>query len=183
MTTISISQESVIKATGKSWKHWFDYLNEKDASELSHKDIAALLQEKEGVSGWWAQSITVEYERNIGRREIGQTCEGSFQGAASKTLPGNLDQVFMQWKEYVGQINEVNQVPFLHPPTDSDSPKWRYWRVNLQDGSKVSAVINQKSTDKVLFVINHEKLRDAKAVEEWKAFWKTFLNEFRKWIY
>jgi hypothetical protein len=183
MTSLSMSQESVIKATGKSWNDWFAYLDEINARQLSHKDIAVLLQEKPGVSGWWAQSITVEYERNIGRREIGQTGEGNFQGAASKTLPGNLDQVFIQWKEYVGQINEVNKTPFKNPPAVSESPKWRYWRVTLQDGSKVAAVINQKSTDKVLLAINHEKLGDAKAVEEWKAFWKTFLNEFRKWIY
>lgn len=180
MATSSVSEESLKNATGKSWPDWFNYLNKINAQHLTHKEIAATLQESAGVPGWWAQTITVEYERKIGRREVGQSCEGDFQASASKTLPGTMDQVFLHWQEFVKEVDHFNQVGFSSSPQTSETQKWRYWRVGLQDGSRLSIIINQKSTDKVLLAVNHEKLDNAKAVEDWKAYWKTKLQEFSK---
>jgi hypothetical protein len=180
MATTSVSEESLKNATGKSWPDWFDYLDRTNARQLSHKEIAASLHETAGVTGWWAQTITLEYERKIGRREVGQTSEGDFQASASKTLPGTMDQTFLQWQEFVKGVDNFNQVGFNSSPQTSETQKWRYWRVSLQDESRLSIFINQKSADKVLLAVNHEKLADAKAVEDWKGYWKTRLQEFHK---
>lgn len=180
MTTTS--EESVKKATGKSWSYWFEYLDKINADQLSHKEIAAKLRETEGVTSWWAQTITVEYERKVGRREVGQTCEGTFQAGATKTLPGTMDQIFFLWQEFIKEADHFNEVPFASVPQTSETLKWRYWRVNLKDGSRLSIIINQKSDEKVLLAINQEKLPDTQSVKDWKAFWKTRLQEFHRWI-
>ncbi|MFC4874361.1 hypothetical protein [Negadavirga shengliensis] len=177
-----VSEESIKKATGKTWSYWFDYLDRINAGQFSHKEIADKLHELDGVTGWWAQTITVEYERKIGRREVGQTCEGDFQASASKTLPGTMDHVFFLWQEFVRDMDRFNHVAYDSVPQLSETQKWRYWRVNLKDGSRVSIIINQKSEGKVLLAVNQEKLTDAKAVEDWKAYWKTQLQEFHRWI-
>lgn len=86
MSTSLVSEKSLLKATGRPWKEWFEHLDKLNAQELSHPEIAAKLQETPSVSSWWAQAITVEYERKIGRREVGQSSGGDFQASASKTL-------------------------------------------------------------------------------------------------
>lgn len=182
MDTSSVSEESLKNATGKSWPDWFDYLDRIKARQLSHKEIAANLQETAGMKGWWAQTITVEYERKIGRREVGQSCEGDFQASSSKTLPGTMDQVFLHWQEFVKDLDHFDQVRFSSTPKMSETQKWRYWRVSLQDGSRLSIIINQKSAEKVLIAVNHEQLASAKAVEDWKAYWKSQLLKFSKRI-
>jgi hypothetical protein len=68
----------VLAATGKTPDDWLAILDERGARELPHKDIARLLQADYGVPGWWSQSVTVEYERRIGRRQKGQRQNGSF---------------------------------------------------------------------------------------------------------
>jgi hypothetical protein len=178
MDAPSISKKSVLKGTGRSWSDWFNLLDGLGANDWSHKEIARALHQDHDVSGWWAQTITVEYERRIGRREIGQNCRGNFQGAASKTLTGSMNQIFLQWQNYMKNKKEVNGISFKEEPQMTISPKWRYWRVKLEDESKVSVIINQKDKDKVKLAVNHENLANAESVSKWKPFWKSRLQEF-----
>ena len=175
-STPTISNESLQKATGKTWEEWFSVLEEEGAQALSHKETANMLVEEHGVDGWWAQGITVEFERAIGRREVGQTSTGDYQTAASKTIPGTLDEALESWEKLVGEARDFNSVAFADEPSSSHTDKWRYWRVSLADGSKVTVVIGDKGADKALLAINHEKLSDKEAVDRWKSFWKDFLQ-------
>lgn len=56
------------------------------AKEKSHKEIAAYLYEEHSVSGWYAQSITVEYERDRGLRGVGQACDGDWKFAYTRVV-------------------------------------------------------------------------------------------------
>lgn len=69
-----ISNEAVLKATGKNWQQWFAILDKAGAKKLKHIDIARFLQanylgkNNKNVNvvtsgGWWSQMVTVEYER------------------------------------------------------------------------------------------------------------------------
>ena len=40
-----------------------------------------------GVPGWWAQGVTVEYEKARGLRPIGGDRDGTYNVTASKTSP------------------------------------------------------------------------------------------------
>lgn len=172
------SEAAVIKATAKSWDEWFALLEQDKASQLSHKDIALSLVNKYGTSEWWAQSITVEYERFIGRREVGQSCEGDFQAGASKTVSGTIDTVLNAWGDFTADAKEVNKTAYAEAPTISKTEKWRYWRVLLTDDSKVNINITQKAQGKVHISVNHEKLTNSTAVDDWKMFWKGMLKDF-----
>src|SRR5947209_7683681 len=56
------------RATGRSNPEWFALLDDWGAAERTHAEIARWLAEQEGVSGWWAQMLTVAYEQARGRR-------------------------------------------------------------------------------------------------------------------
>lgn len=64
-----LSDEAVRSGTGKSWAQWVRLLDAIDAATLPHRDIAAHLREVHQIGGWWAQGVTVGYERIKGLRE------------------------------------------------------------------------------------------------------------------
>lgn len=176
----SISDQAIKDATGKTWKQWFEILREEKAEGITHKEIAAWLQKNYEVPGWWAQTITVEYERLIGRREAGQSAGGHYQVSASKTLPGTKDQILGLWQKIVEGMNHFDNVIFSDKPAVSKTDKWRYWRVTLSDGSKVAVSIGNKGDKKSLLTINHEKLQDQVAAKQWKVYWKSFLGNLKQ---
>ena len=84
----NISDEAVRNATGRDWSDWFEFLDQRGADDLSHKEIVALLRDEGGVArGWWCQNVTNEFEKNIGRRETGSTVDDEYQIGVQKTLP------------------------------------------------------------------------------------------------
>src|SRR6185503_6538370 len=94
----SISDDAVKKATGKTWKEWFSLLDKQNAQKLAHRDIAQLLNRKHLDSQWWAQMVTVVYERARGLRELHQTADG-FVANVSKTFNVSLDKLYDAWRD------------------------------------------------------------------------------------
>ena len=62
------SDETVRDKTGKSSAEWHAILDAWDGPSKGHTKMARYLVEEHGVSGWWAQSITVRYEWERGLR-------------------------------------------------------------------------------------------------------------------
>lgn len=171
-----ISDEAVKAATGKTWAEWVALLDSAGARNMPHKEIAQWLYDSGHLTlPWWGQMVTVGYEQRIGRREAGQRCDGEFTAGASKTLSGTLDSVLETWQARVKGVGDFNGVPLEGPPRVSSSDKWRYWRVNLADGTQVSVNIGLKSEGKIGLAVDHAKLADKDAADSWKAFWKSFL--------
>jgi hypothetical protein len=164
------------KRTGKTWAQWRRLLRAMGAADLSHAEIAAKLAREHGVAGWWAQAITVAFEREIGRREIGQVA-GGYAASASKTLAGSRDKALAAWQELVGRRRAFNRVGFAKAPEVRRTPKWRYWRVTLADGSRVAVTIGAKAGGKSVLGLSHERLPSAASARRWKVFWRSLLQE------
>lgn len=170
-----MSDEAVKAATGRDWGAWRSFLDASGAAEKSHKQIALDLHAA-GVPGWWAQMVTVGYERMIGRRAVGQRCDGAFSASASRTIPGDKDAALARWLAVIGDRAEYDDVLAEGEPRVTSSANWRYWKVDLEDGSRVSVTIYDKA-GKASIGIGHEKLADAEAVARWKLWWKAALAE------
>ena len=169
----------VMKATGKAWTDWFAILDEREARSLPHQEIARLLREDHGVSGWWSQSVTVEYEKRIGRRETGQRRSGEYTTTVSRTFSGTIDEALDRWLARLSagaDARAFDGVPFAEEPSISRTEKWRYWRVRLADGSKVTVYISAKPGGEAsLLAVETGKLADNAAIGRWKAHWKAYL--------
>ena len=177
MKTQLISDTAVEKATGKSWGEWFSILNDVEAAKLSHKDIVQKLCANHDVEGWWAQNITVEFERSIGRRDHGQRCDGDYEVSVSKTLAGTMDDAIGSWQEFVGDARHFNDVAFANEPSTSKTDKWRYWRVNLTDGTRLNIIISQKDAGKAQLTVQHGKVQNREDADGWKVYWKQRLPD------
>ncbi len=167
---------NVKKSTAKEWDEWFALLKVEEAEKLPHSEIAALLITKYNVPGWWAQTITVEFERLIGRRKVGQTGDGTFQTTTTKTMKGDLDQVFNIWLNQARKTDRFNNQVVEEGPIISKSEKWRYWRVILKNDLKIVASVGYKSADKSILSLTTEKLPDQDSIEDWKNYWSNYLK-------
>lgn len=61
-------EELVRERTGRTRAAWFAVLDAFDARTHGHSASAAHLRDAHGVPPWWAQALTVEYERTRGIR-------------------------------------------------------------------------------------------------------------------
>jgi uncharacterized protein YndB with AHSA1/START domain len=163
--------------TGKGWREWLRTLDAWGAKERTHRDTARYLMEKHGVPGWWAQTITVGYERSRGIRAKHQSLDGSFQVSVSKTFPIGVGTLFKAFTE-ARQRNTWLDQGMLKVRTSRKDISVRF---DFSDGtSRVVATFDPKDVSKTTVTVQHERLPDARAVEEMRAMWKEHLNRLAK---
>jgi hypothetical protein len=165
----TISEEAIRRRTNRGWEEWFDLLDEHEATDLGHGEIASWLMEEHRVDGWGAQSITVSYERARGMRAVGERPDG-FAISASKTIAVPADAL------YDAFLDDATRRAWL--PDDALSPrtatKPRSARFDWGDGTtRVNVGFEVKSDDRSTVFVSHERLPDAaeadRAKERWRA--------------
>ena len=171
--------EAVRQNTGKGWREWVSILDEWGARERTHRDIARHLQEEHGVPGWWAQTVTVGYERARGMRAKYQRISGAFAVSVSKTF--NVGAA----KLYAAFTDARQRNKWLEPGTLKvrTKQKAKTARFDFEDGSsRVAAYFVPKERAKTTVTVEHERLTDAEAVEKMRAMWKDRLSELARMI-
>lgn len=173
-----ISDEAVKKSTGKTWKNWFLLLNKAGAKKMEHKDIAQLLYKKYGLSGWWSQMVTVQYEQKIKGRKKHQTTSG-FQISKSITLSTSVTKIF-------NTINSpLKRIVWLTDPaiTITKSTKNRSIRGKWIDKkTNVEFQFYPKENSKTQLVVQQSKIKSAKEAEKMKRYWGKQLNNLKKYL-
>jgi hypothetical protein len=147
-----MSDEAVLAATGTHPDAWFARLDAAGAAGWAHPAIARWLQDDQGVTGWWAQGITIRYEQARGLRVPGERSDGSFAVSASKTVDGALDAVY-------SAMVDAFSAEYGAEPTSSRSEGARpvaRWR--LGDGGHVVATSETAPGGRIRVSAQHEKL-------------------------
>ncbi|HEU4724392.1 MAG TPA: SRPBCC domain-containing protein [Candidatus Eisenbacteria bacterium] len=88
-----ISDEAVETRTGKSWAQWFRILDRWGAAAKGHKATAAWLHDERDLPPWWAQMVTVRYERERGLRQVNERADG-FAVSVSRLMAATPARVF-----------------------------------------------------------------------------------------
>jgi hypothetical protein len=170
------SDESIKRGSGKTWDEWFAMLDSWGAKEHTHTEIARYVNEEHDVSGWWAQTVTVGYERGRGMRRPHERRDGFYVGV-SKTLPIGVKKLFEEFTD----TRKRNR--WLEPGTlrTRTSQPGKSARFDFGDGeSRVHVYFLSKGSSKATVHVDHERLSDEGAVEEMRAFWKERLAELAK---
>ena len=166
------SEASVRRGTGKGWDEWFRILDRWGGTSRTHTEIVRYLNEEHGVPSWWSQTVRVGYERARGMREPHQTTKG-FQVGVSRTFPVGVMQLCMAFED------DTRRRWWLEAGTLKlrTSQRGKSARYDFRDGtSRVHAYFASKGRGKSSVAIQHERLPDADAVEEMRAFWKERLT-------
>jgi hypothetical protein len=164
---------NVRQNTGKGWREWFRILDTWGAKERTHTDIVRYLMGEYGVPGWWSQSITVGYERARGMRAKYQSVAGFFQVSVSKTFPIGVGKLFNAFAETPKRNRWLERGTLKVRKT----LKNRSVRFDFRDGtSRVVVSFDPKGRSKTTVAVQHERLPDARAVEEMRGMWKDHLK-------
>lgn len=177
MKSDRLSDDAVKAATGRDWAAWRRILDRMGAADLPHKEIVSRLGQKHDVRPWWRQMITVEYERAIGRRAVGQRCDGAFTAGASRTVALAQDAALAAWVKHAKRHADCNGVAAEGPARITRTEKWRYWRLALTDGSRVTITIAAKAADRSVVTADHTGVATKAAAERWKTYWRERLAE------
>jgi len=89
---------SVRAKTGRAREEWFQVLDAFGVNRHGHTEAAAHLRDAHGVSPFWAQAITVEYERVHGLRAFAQRADG-FGLSVQRALAVPADRAWEAWSE------------------------------------------------------------------------------------
>src|SRR3954471_17830900 len=92
--------DAIIKErTGCNWERWVKALDRAKAQTWPHREIAKYVTEKYRVPGWWAQTVTVGYERIKGLRAVGQRRDGLFDASKSRTFAVPLNRLYRAFED------------------------------------------------------------------------------------
>ncbi|GAA1135518.1 hypothetical protein [Nesterenkonia lutea] len=174
------STAAIERATRRSWAQWVQILDDAGARALPHREIVGIVYDQmhSGIDnpGWWAQSVAVAYEQHRGLRRPGESRTGEFQASLSKICPGDMDAVLDAWVQLVAGRDAFGGVPVQGEPVTSSTPRWRYWRAALADGSRVAVTISEKPGGRSSVAVGHTKLGSPEEVDRWKMVWREMLS-------
>jgi hypothetical protein len=168
----SMSDEAVKARTGRGWMGWFTILNKANANALPHKDIAALLHEKHGVPGWWAQMITVEYERARGGRQKHERPDG-YSVSISKTFVAPLSKLYAATADAKQRGKWFPKEAFRPSSQTKDKYFRGSWSTN---GARLEMGFYAKGEGKSQLAVQVSKLAKKTDVERERTRWKQALG-------
>ncbi len=162
-----LSDETIAAKTGCTWERWVGHLDHWGAADKPHREIADHVHEKFGVPGWWAQTVTVGYERIKGLRAIGQRRGGAFETSKSKTVAVPVERLFAAFTD---EKARKRWLPGVALSIRKASP-YKSIRINWDDGTLVVAGFAPKGPDKSMVAIQHSKLPSGERAAELKRYW------------
>jgi hypothetical protein len=164
--------ERIAEKTGRTWQQWVRALDEDAAASMPHREIAALVHAKYRVGDWWAQSVTVGYERIKGLRDRGQRRGGTYEATKSRTFPVPIRRLFDAWADDAARRRWLDGVDAsVRSATASKSI-----RLQWPDGTVVIVGFLPKGAGKSAVALAHTKLADRAAAERAKKFWSDRLD-------
>ncbi|MHC5211677.1 MAG: hypothetical protein ACYTG2_13235 [Planctomycetota bacterium] len=161
-----MSDDAVKARTGRTWKQWATVLDKAKAASMPHRDIARHLHDVEGVPGWWAQTVTVGYERIRGLREKGQKSDGSYSVNKSKTFAVPVSTLYRTFsararKRWLGDVR-------MRVKTSTVD---KSMRITWDDGTPVDVTFWKKRVKKAQVQLQHRGLAGkadaARVREDW----------------
>jgi uncharacterized protein YndB with AHSA1/START domain len=153
--------------TGCTWERWVKALDRSKAYTWPHREIAKYVQEKYKVPGWWAQTVTVGYERIKGLRAIGQRRDGSFEANKSKTFAVPLALLYDAFHDARTRARWLPGVDL----TIRTATREKSMRITWPDRTSVVVGFERKGPEKSLVAVQHGKLPDQDSATHMKAYW------------
>ncbi|CRK55618.1 hypothetical protein [Alloactinosynnema sp. L-07] len=174
-----VTPEATRNGTGREREEWFALLDKWGATTRTHTQIARWLFETHGVTGWWAQSITVAYEQARGMREPGQRCDGKFAASVSKTMTVAPE---LATAAFTDEVLREQWLPDVDLTLRTVRPG-KTVRALWPDGrTQINMSVDVKGPDKVQVAVAIEKLEDAASAAEMREFWRERIADLKKVI-
>jgi uncharacterized protein YndB with AHSA1/START domain len=176
------SDEALVTATGSDWEAWFALLDEWGGREHTHTQTATHLREDLGVPGWWAQSITVSYQRARGLRLKHQQADG-FTVSASRTVGVAIADAFGAFTDARRRTTWLTDGTARLRTSRRDHPVAWTARLDWESGpSRLLVTFEDKGPAKTTVTVSHERLADPDEAEAAKLAWRERLGALKAYL-
>jgi hypothetical protein len=166
-----IGDTKLKEVTGKGWDAWCDLIDGWPEHDRGHSAVASWVQAEFGIDGWWAQTVTVGWERITGRRVPYQMADGTFTISRSRTV--TIDTTALR-QALLSDDQRVDLFPG-HDTVLRSRPTTKALRVAIGDGIALFT-IDALGDGRAKMVVSHEKLPSSEAAEEWRFYWSEWLD-------
>jgi hypothetical protein len=166
-----LSDESVTKATGRSWPMWVALLDKADGKEMPHPALTKHIRATYDTPSWWTQMVAVGYERIRGLRALGQKRGGDWAVTKSKTVGVPLAKLYAAFNAR----GRAKWLPGVTLTVRRATPN-KSMRLRWEDGSPVDVGFLSKGESKSQVALEHGKLASKADVDRMRAFWTERLN-------
>ena len=165
------SEERLREQTGRGWEEWFDLLDSWGAEAMGHTEIARRVGELPGVPGWYAQAVTMSFERARGMRAVGQrTGREGFVAGASKTIAARAEDVFAAFVDPSLRAGWLPDVVLSERTVSKHRTSARY---DVGDGpTRLMVTVDAKGPARSTLVVEESRLAGADQREVRKDFWR-----------
>ena len=191
--------EVVIEKTGRTRADWFAILDAFDCRAKGHTASAAHLMGSHRVSPWWAQAITVEYERARGIRSYGEQADG-FALTVQRALAVPSERA---WTALTNAAEVTAWRASKHQQQFRLGGRWRnadgsrgafersvagrYLRISWNDprrapGSVVEMEVVVRGEDRSTVKLTHRRIRSAEEREDLRSHWSWALDSLKSWV-
>lgn len=157
--------------TGRDWNDWRGLIDRWPDHERGHTAVASWLRDEHDVDGWWAQAITVGWERITGRRLPHQMGDGTFTANRSATISTDALALREMLLDDDGRLD-------LFPGLDTElrsRPTSKNVRVGLGGGVAEIAIAGRDDR-RATITVAHAKLSSPEDAASWKAYWTDWLQ-------
>jgi uncharacterized protein YndB with AHSA1/START domain len=195
----SMSDQAVASKTQKTWPEWFAVLDAFGVGR-SHRDRARFLQAEHALTPWWSQTVTVEYERARGLRDVNQKCTGDYEVSVSRTISAPASKAFEAWSTELGMDSWFStgttmdfRVGGRYQNADRDGGEFRaivpnsrirftWEQKQHRPGSVVEVRFYENGPSKCQVVLQHSGLANKAEVEDLREGWSWAMDSLRSYL-
>jgi hypothetical protein len=159
--------------TGCTWERWVKALDRSKAYTWPHREIAKHVQERYKVPGWWAQTVTVGYERIKGLRAMGQRRDGSFEAHKSRTFAAPIARLYRAFEDPRVRARWLPNVDLAVRTATRE----KSMRITWPDRTSLEVGFMAKGDSKSQVALQHTKLPEKAAATQMKQFWAERFDE------
>lgn len=162
--------------TGRGWDDWVALIDAGPGRDAGHTAIATWVRDEQGVDAWWAQAVTVGFERITGLRLPGQMPDGTFTISRTRILPQDVADVRAL---LLDDTDRAELVPG-YELTLRSKPESKALRFALAQNDEALGMVmfafDSAPKDRLRLTVTHEKLASIDLGEHWKEFWSGWLD-------
>jgi hypothetical protein len=184
----SVSDATARAKTGHGLDHWFAVLDTFDGVAKGHTASARHLYEDHKIPGWYAQGITVAYERARGARTLHQRMSGDYEVSVTKTVNGDTRTVARAFTDakrrgkwlpaadaelgaaLIAALKAKTSKGFVIRPDGMGRYRYKWGATTVQ------FYLLPKGEGRTSVVVTQMKLADAASVEKRRAEWRAALG-------
>lgn len=176
MELTGMTDEAMQRGSGRPIREWLEILDAWGASERKHPEIARWLVAEHGIGGWWAQSVTVAYERARGMRSM-RPQPGDMSVTVNRTIKASAERISDAFTDASLRARWLPDAPI----TVRTAKRGKSARFDWGDPpSRIAYNLTAKGDGKAQISLGHEKLPDADAAERVKAMWRERLTALKE---